>query len=229
MNRNQSILKAIQAIALVINGGKGSGNFGHTGRPGKRGGSGAGGLDSLVSKQLSSSFKQRVKAEKEANKLSQESFEWIVQMTVANKTRQSINRIFRDKFDKRGLDLSKVVKDQLEWSEGNGPRDKNTGEYYSMPDLEKNRNTPEHKLHRQLTQDTLRASGIKELTLYRGVRKNEPNPRGYTSFTTSEDIATTFGNKVVTKKVQLKDIVTHYQVQWDSAYISEQEVIVDLH
>lgn len=229
MNRNQTILKAIQAIALAINGGKGSGNFGHAGRPGKRGGSGSGGLDSLVSKQLSSSFKQRAKAEEEANKLPQESFEWVVQMTIANKAKQSINGIFKHEFDKRGLDMSKVVKDQLEWSEGNGPRDKNTGEYYSMPDLEKNKNTPEHKLHRQFTQDTLRASGIKELTLYRGVRKNEPNPRGYTSFTTSEDIARTFGNRIVAKKVQLKDIVTHYQVQWDSAYISEQEVIVDLH
>ena len=50
MNRNQAILKAIQVIALVINGGKGSGNFGHAGRPGKLGGSGSGGLDSLVSK-----------------------------------------------------------------------------------------------------------------------------------------------------------------------------------
>lgn len=229
MNRALAVKQAIQAISLYVNGGKGSGNFGHTGRPGKRGGSGSGGLDSLVIKQLSSSFKQRVKAEKEANKLPQESFEWVVQMTVANKARQLINRIFRDEFDKRDLDLSKIVKDQLEWSEGNGPRDKNTGKYYSIPDLQKNKNTPEHKLHRQLTQDTLRASGIKELTLYRGVRKNEPNPRGYTSFTTSEDIARTFGNRIVAKKVQLKDIVTHYQVQWDSAYISEREVIVDLH
>ena len=69
-------------------------------------------------------------------------------MTIANKAKQSINRIFKHEFDKRGLDMSKVVKDQLEWSEGNGPRDKNTGEYYSMPDLQKNKNTPEHKLHR---------------------------------------------------------------------------------
>ena len=42
MKRNEAIKQAIKAISMVINGGKGSGNFGHSGRPGKRGGSGSG-------------------------------------------------------------------------------------------------------------------------------------------------------------------------------------------
>lgn len=229
MNRNQAILKAIQAIALVINGGKGSGNFGHAGRPGKRGGSGAGGSDPSVSKQLGFSFKKRKEAQNKANDLYDQEFEWAAQMTVVAKAEQAINHIFKSEFLKRGLDFSKVTKDQLEWAEGNGPRDTKTGEYYSEPDLQKHKDSPEHKLHRQLTQDTLRASGIKELTLYRGVRKGEPDPKGYTSFTTSKTVAETFGPKIVSKKVQLKDIVAHHQVQWNSTYASEQEVVVDLH
>lgn len=43
MKRNEAIKQAIKAISMVINGGKGSGNFGHSGRPGKVGGSGEGG------------------------------------------------------------------------------------------------------------------------------------------------------------------------------------------
>lgn len=43
MKRNEAIKQAIEAISMVINGGKGSGNFGHSGRPGKVGGSGEGG------------------------------------------------------------------------------------------------------------------------------------------------------------------------------------------
>jgi hypothetical protein len=43
MKRNEAIKQAIKAISIVINGGKGSGNFGHAGRPGKVGGSGEGG------------------------------------------------------------------------------------------------------------------------------------------------------------------------------------------
>ena len=44
MKRNEAIKQAIKAISMVINGGKGSGNFGHAGRPGKVGGSGEGGV-----------------------------------------------------------------------------------------------------------------------------------------------------------------------------------------
>lgn len=43
MKRNEAINQAIKAISMVINGGKGSGNFGHAGRPGKVGGAGEGG------------------------------------------------------------------------------------------------------------------------------------------------------------------------------------------
>ncbi len=43
MKRNEAINQAIKAISMVINGGRGSGNFGHAGRPGKVGGSGEGG------------------------------------------------------------------------------------------------------------------------------------------------------------------------------------------
>lgn len=42
MKRNEAIKQAIKAISMVINGGKGSGNWGHLGRPGKRGGAGTG-------------------------------------------------------------------------------------------------------------------------------------------------------------------------------------------
>ncbi len=37
---------------------------------------------------------------------------------------------------------------QEDWSEGNGPRDSKTGKYPILPSLEKNKNTPEHKLRR---------------------------------------------------------------------------------
>lgn len=38
MNRQQAIKNAVVALSLLLNGGKGSGNWGHMGRPGKRGG-----------------------------------------------------------------------------------------------------------------------------------------------------------------------------------------------
>ena len=229
MNRALAIKQAIQAIDLYVNGGKGSGNFGHAGRPGRRGGSGTGGSDPSVSRKLGFAFNKLTEAQNKADDLYEQEFEWAVQMTVVEKARQALNQTFRSEFLRRGLDMSKVTKDQLEWAEGNGPRDPKTGQYYSEPDLQKHKNSPEHKLHRQLTQDTLRASGIKELTLYRGTRKGEPEARGYTSFTTSKAVAGTFGHNIVTKKVKLKDIVSHHQVQWNSTYASEQEVVVDLH
>ena len=189
MNRNQAILKAVQAITMIINGGKGSGNWGHAGRPGKRGGSGEGGSELSVSEQLGRRFNTRVKAEKKADILPYKSFDYYSEMTIVNQEKKLMNEIFVDQFTKDGLNLSRVMLNQEDWSEGNGPRDSKTGKYPILPSLEKNKNTPEHKLHRKLTQDTLRSAGITELTLYRGVREGEPNPRGYTSFTTSKAVA----------------------------------------
>lgn len=230
MNRTEVILESIRAISAIVNGGKGSGNFGHGGRPGKVGGSGSGGsVDTDTVKSLSKSFKSRVDAQRRADEIPEDDFKWAAEMTVVATAQNAMNRTFRNEFEKRGLDISRVVKDQIEWAEGNGPRDTKTGEYYSEPDLQKHRNSPEHKLHRKLTQDTLRASGITELTLYRGVREGEPEAKGYTSFTTNKAVAGTFGGTIITKKVPVKDIVSHHQVHWHSTYFSEQEVIVDLH
>lgn len=229
MNRNQAILKAVQVITMVINGGKGSGNFGHAGRPGKRGGSGTGGAYASVSEQLGRRFNTRVKAQKKADALAYKDFDYYSEMTIVNQEEKLINEIFVDQFKKHGLDINKVTVNQLDWSEGNGPRDSRTGEFLSEPNLQKNKNRPEHKLHRQLTQDTLRSAGITELTLYRGIREGEPDARGYTSFSTNKAVAETFGSRVMTKKVKIKDVVAHYQVHYKSNYPSEQEVIVDLH
>ena len=229
MNRNQVILKAVQVITMVINGGKGSGNFGHAGRPGKRGGSGTGGSDLSVSEQLGRRFNTRVKAEKKANALAYKDFDYYAEMTIVNQEKKLIDETFVEQFAKRGLNLKKVVSNQENWSEGNGPRDSKTGKYPVMPLLEKNKNSPEHTLHRQLTQDTLRSAGVTELTLYRGIREGEPDARGYTSFSTNKAVAETFGSKVMTKKVKVKDIIAHYQIHFNTQYPSEQEVIVDLH
>ena len=229
MNRNQAILKAVQVITMVINGGKGSGNFGHTGRPGKRGGSGTGGSDLSVSEQLGRRFNTRVKAQKKADALAYKDFDYYSEMTIVNQEKKLMNEIFVEQFAKRGLNLNKVMSNQENWSEGNGPRDSKTGAYPIMPLLEKNKNSPEHTLHRQLTQDTLRSAGITELTLYRGIREGEPDARGYTSFSTNKAVAETFGSRVMTKKVKVKDVIAHYQVHYKSNYPSEQEVIVDLH
>ena len=229
MNRNEAILKAVQIIGMVINGGKGSGNWGHAGRPGKRGGSGAGGSDVSVSEQLGRRFNTRVKAEKKANALAYKDFDYYAEMTIVNQEKKIINETFVEQFAKRGLNLNKVVSNQENWSEGNGPRDSKTGQYPVMPLLEKNKNSPEHTLHRHLTQDTLRSAGITELTLYRGIREGEPDARGYTSFSTNKAVAETFGSKVMTKKVKVKDVIAHYQIHFNTQYPSEQEVIVDLH
>lgn len=229
MNRNQAILKAVQVITMVINGGKGSGNFGHAGRPGKRGGSGTGGAYASVSEQLGRRFNTRVKAQKKADALAYKDFDYYSEMTIVNQEKKLMNEIFVEQFAKRGLNLNKVMSNQENWSEGNGPRDSKTGAYPIMPLLEKNKNSPEHTLHRKLTQDTLRSAGITELTLYRGIREGEPDARGYTSFSTNKAVAETFGSRVMTKKVKVKDIIAHYQVHFNTQYPSEQEVIVDLH
>ena len=76
MNRNQAILKALQAISIVINGGRGSGNFGHAGRPGKRGGSGTGSSDPSVSSKLGFVFNKLTEAQNKADDLYEQEFEW---------------------------------------------------------------------------------------------------------------------------------------------------------
>ena len=102
MNRNQAILKAVQAITMIINGGKGSGNWGHAGRPGKRGGSGEGGSELSVSEQLGRRFNTRVKAEKKADILPYKSFDYYSEMTIVNQEKKLMNEIFVDQFTKDG-------------------------------------------------------------------------------------------------------------------------------
>lgn len=220
----------IASLSSFLNGGKGSGNWGHSGRPGQVGGSGKGaGLDPMTSARLSKLYRARSEASTKAADTYHEELAWAMYMTLEEKAARGIAQTFKNEFEKQGLEIHKVVKAQLDWAEGNGPRDTKTGEYLSTPTLQAKANTPEMRLHRKLTQETLRAAGYEELTLYRGIRDGEPEARGYTSFTTSKAVASTFGGKVVQKKVKLKDIVSHHQVHWTTTYLSEQEVIVDLH
>lgn len=169
MNRNQAILKAIQAIALVINGGKGSGNFGHTGRPGKVGGSGSGGSSTGSKRDTKESPKQ------ESGKSSK-----IAKISETAKTMAALNKkLARAKSaSEAGPTISKLRDEVTNYLEANGGDIKNWkkleeawvgNNYKPMEDAIKNGDNKELNLMRELQQEYFRQQGIKEITLYRGV------------------------------------------------------------
>ena len=169
MNRNQAILKALQAISMVINGGKGSGNFGHTGRLGKVGGSGSGGSSAGSTRDTKKAPKQ------ESGKSSK-----IAKISETAKTMASLNR----KLDKaKSASEAKSTVDKLRdqvtnYLEANGGNVENWkkleeawvgNNYKPMEDAIKNGNHKELNLMRELQQEYFRQQGIKEITLHRGI------------------------------------------------------------
>lgn len=169
MNRNQAILKAIQAIALVINGGKGSGNFSHAGRPGKVGGSGSSGGSSKTKETTKKASTQTTGGSSKIAKIS----ETAKTMATLNKklgkaksaseakpTVDKLREQVANYLEANGGDVENWKKLEKAWF-GN--------DYKPMEDAVKNGDHKELNLMRELQQEYFKQQGIKEITLYRGV------------------------------------------------------------
>lgn len=223
-----------------VNGGKGSGNWGHKGRPGMVGGSsdidfpGYNLFPKLKSyaQSASKSFKKLQEATDDFETLYYAGPGWDEARRRIESTKAEISTSFRQAFFAHNLTLEyQTIKlAQLEWSEGNGPRQAD-GHYYDTPTLERIATDEKFaeavKLHRTMTQAVLHEAGIDTLKLYRGQRLDEPSPKGYVSYADSKAIAGDFGTFIIAKEVPISDVVSHHMIDFDSKYQSESEIIVD--